>query len=87
MVFTVSTKRYVGDHATIVCHEDGREIPVLHIMAGIVDFPGDEIKLAENIASILNGAAPAHHIDMKGHEVFWAWNNGGAELRILERSH
>lgn len=83
MTYTVSTKKYVGNKATIVERDDrGHEIPVMHLTGGETDFPGDIEKLAANLASILNGNPPLHQIDMGGNRVFWSRNEHGIALRL-----
>ncbi len=85
MVYTVSTRNYIGNHVTIVARGDeGDEIPVLNLMPGEVDFPGDVRKLAENLASILNGNPPLHDINVGAHKVFWQRTPQGMMLRVLE---
>lgn len=87
MVFTVSTRNYIGNHETIVRHDEkGNEIPVLHIIPGEIDFPGDKKALAANIASLLNGNDPLHDVDIGPNRIFWKKNENGYELRILEDS-
>lgn len=82
MAFTVSTKNYLGNHATVVATDDqGREIPVLHIVPGETDFPGDMAQLAANVAAILNGYPPLHKIGTGGQRVFWQPHDNGVVLR------
>ncbi len=83
MTFTVSTKKYVGDLATIVmAGTDGQEIPVLHLMPGDVHFPGDAALMAANIASILNGNKPLHKVHIGENRIFWTPSSIGAEIRL-----
>jgi hypothetical protein len=81
--YSLSTKRYVGDKATIVCHdEQGREVPVVHLVDGEEDFPGDLMQLAANIVSLLNGNEPMHKINVGNNRILWAKTPYGSELRI-----
>ena len=84
MVYTVREREFIGDRATIVTHGKDGENPVLHLIAGQADFPGDVGKLAANLASLLNGNKPLHDIDLNGAEVFWRTVGQGVELRIKE---
>ena len=86
MVFTVSTKNYLGNHATIVATDDqGREIPVLHIVPGETDFPGDMQQLAANVAAILNGHQPLHKIGTGHNRIFWQAHENGVALRSMRQ--
>lgn len=81
--YSLSTKRYVGDKATIVKHDDsGNEIPMVHLIHGDENFPGDIMQLAANIVSLLNGNEPLHKIKVGNHKILWAKTPYGAELRI-----
>lgn len=83
MVYTVSTKRYVGNKATIVEHDEyGHEIPVLHFIQGDTDFPSDIEKMAANLASLLNGNEPLHNLDIGANRLYWAEHKDGVSLRI-----
>lgn len=83
MVFTVSTRNYLGNRATIVAvDENGYETPVLNIMPSGADFPGDMALLAANIASILNGNSPLHKINLGHNRIFWQSSPHGVELRL-----
>ena len=83
MVFTVSTKNYLGNRATIVTHDEmGNEIPVLNVLPSGVNFPGDIAALAANITSILNGNKPIHKINMGSSRIFWHGTPNGIELRL-----
>lgn len=86
MVFTVSTKNYLGNKATIVAMEErGYETPALNVMSsGGKDFPGNAAALAANIASILNGNDPLHRIDLNHNRVFWQDSLHGIELRLQD---
>jgi hypothetical protein len=87
MVYTVSTRKYLGDHATIVTHDDqGREIPVLHFIPADGEFPGDVAHLAANLASLLNGNEPLYQTGDGRHDMFWVKHDNGIELRIRERT-
>ena len=83
MTYTVSTKRYIGNHETIVTHADtGQEIPVMHIIQGATDFPADSKQLASNIASLMNGHKTLYRLDLGNDEVFWKRNSQSFELRL-----
>lgn len=85
MVFTVSTRQYLGDHATIVTRDErGYEIPVMHIVPGDTDFPGDMDKLAANLASLLNGNEPLFDMDLGDNKLYWKRNENSIEFRIQE---
>lgn len=85
MVFTVSTKNYLGNRATIVAVDDnGYETPVLNVMPSGEDFPGDIAALAANIVSLLNGNPPMHKINLGHNRVFWQDSPHGVELRLQE---
>lgn len=86
MVFTVSEKNYLGNHATIVdIDAQGREIPVLHIVPGEIDFPGDMDRLAANVAAILNGNPPLYKIETGSQRLYWQTHENGITLRSLRR--
>ena len=89
MVYTVSTRNYLGNHITIVSRDDdGNEMPVLNIMPSHVDFPGDLQKLAANLASLLNGHEPLYKIPVGPNSMYWQRTPYGIELRLQEtRSH
>ncbi len=85
MVFTVSTKNYLGNMATIVAmDEKGIEIPVLNVMPSGKNFPGDIAALAANLASIMNGNKPMHKINIGSNQIFWHATSLGIELRLQE---
>lgn len=86
MIFTVSTRKYLGDAATVATQdEQGHEIPVLHVIAGEDRFPGDPAKLAANIASYLNGNDPLYDVKAEqGKRLFWCGHETGFELRVQE---
>jgi hypothetical protein len=88
MIFTVSTRNYIGNHQTIVTHdEQGNEIPVMHILPGVTDFPGDISKMASNLTSLLNGHEPLHKINVGRNRMFWKRTDTGCELRVLPEEH
>ena len=85
MVYTVSTRNYLGNHVTIVSRDDdGNEIPVLNLMPSHVEFPGDVQKLAANLASLLNGHDPLYKIPVTGGGLYWQRTPYGVELRLQE---
>ncbi len=85
MVYTVSTKNYLGNSRTIVkTDENGHEIPVLNIFQTDMDFPGDMDKLAANVASLLNGNEPLYKINIGSNKMFWQRHDKGASLRLQE---
>jgi hypothetical protein len=81
--YSLSNKKYVGDKATIVSHDDnGNEIPVVHLIHGDEKFPGDLMQMASNIVSLLNGNEPMHKISTGENRVLWAKTPYGSELRV-----
>jgi len=83
MAFTVSTKNYLGNRATIVTHDEkGNEIPVMSVLPSDIDFPGNIEALAANIASILNGNKPMHQININDSHIFWQSTPNGVEMRL-----
>ncbi len=81
--YSLSNKKYVGDKATIVSHDGGgNEIPVVHLIHGEDEFPGDIMQLAANIVSLMNGNEPMYKINVGNNRILWAKTPYGAELRI-----
>ena len=81
--YSLSTRKYVGDKATIVSHDDnGNEVPLIHLIHGEDSFPGDINQLAANIVSLLNGNDPMYKINVGNNKILWAKTPYGSELRI-----
>lgn len=55
MVFTVSTKNFIGEDITISSYEDGQEIPVAFIDVLDKDRKDEATLFAAQISSLLNG--------------------------------
>ena len=86
MTYTVSTKNYLGNKATIVRRTpEGHEVPVMNIIPGEVDFPADVKHLAANIASLMNGNKPLYDINIGNRELYWVRHETGFEFKVRER--
>jgi|GEM_PF-2208587 len=83
MAYSVSSKHYMGNAATIVSFDgEGNEIPVVNFITVNGEFPADMGKLAANLASAMNGNTPLHKVDLGSKALFWAPNGSGATLHL-----
>lgn len=55
MVFTVSTRNYIGEDCTISAYEDGQEIPAVFITLSDKSRKDEAIIFAAQISGMLNG--------------------------------
>ena len=55
MVFTVSTRNYIGEDFTISAYEDGQEIPAVFITLSDKNRKDEAILFAAQISGMLNG--------------------------------